>query len=352
MQYKFIQMKHLANSSQAVIQVRVSDGELSGVAVTNQFVKNTPRLEGPPVNHMAGTGGASITVSVLDPSQLTGDLYRMTIDATTCCPNRKAYRVLDVDRDRWVVDRALEMDGVSEGPPFDGVRLIIKDFDPPVVDLEHTGWSKGSSTVETSVYLPEINLGTEVLKGAAYPADYLITLRDHISDTSSSAYGAQPVHMYFDVWNITEKAMADVIFIDTDGNQTISRLDELFVLFGDEPYLTWALLFCGPPSAVPPRAGDEFMLCTLKPLTFEDVYEFRTVSMASQKGDINTDQFVDVSDVLLVVSFILQTASPSEEEFWAADCNGQTGICEGDGLVNALDIVQMARIILGLDECR
>ena len=57
-------------------------------------------------------------------------------------------------------------------------------------------------------------------------------------------------------------------------------------------------------------------------------------------GDINEDGFINVTDIVVIVSFILNQADPSEYESWAADTNG-------DGLVNVVDIVVMIDIILG-----
>ena len=248
---------------------------------------------------------------------------------------------------------ATQLDGVSEGPLFDGIRLIIQDFDPPVVDMEKTGWSVGTSNLEISVYLPEINLGTEVLKGIPYPADYIITLRDYVADTSSGAYGSTPVPMYFDIWNVTDNREADAIFVDVDNNQTLSRLDELFILlpFGVEPELTWTLFFGGQPSALNPQPGDVFELTTRKPLGIDDVYEFRAVTTSPKKGDVNYDYVIDVLDVSVAVDIILNNVDPTVEEVWAADCNGVHGMCDGDGSINVLDIIKIIRIILGLDEC-
>ena len=56
-------------------------------------------------------------------------------------------------------------------------------------------------------------------------------------------------------------------------------------------------------------------------------------------GDMNGDCFLNVLDVVLLVSFILGE-SPDEYEYSAADINN-------DGDVNVLDVVVLVNIILG-----
>ena len=56
-------------------------------------------------------------------------------------------------------------------------------------------------------------------------------------------------------------------------------------------------------------------------------------------GDVNFDTFIDILDVVLLVSFVLDTSQPSEQELIAGDLNL-------DGEVNVLDVVQLVAVIL------
>ena len=59
------------------------------------------------------------------------------------------------------------------------------------------------------------------------------------------------------------------------------------------------------------------------------------------KGDVNRDGTIDITDVIMVVRIIIwPTFNWREYELWAADFNG-------DGEINALDIVGMIRQVLG-----
>jgi hypothetical protein len=57
-------------------------------------------------------------------------------------------------------------------------------------------------------------------------------------------------------------------------------------------------------------------------------------------GDINNDSLINVQDIVLLISFVLQIDFPTDTEFLAADLNS-------DGLLNILDIVALVNIILG-----
>ena len=56
-------------------------------------------------------------------------------------------------------------------------------------------------------------------------------------------------------------------------------------------------------------------------------------------GDINDDSEVNVIDVVIIVSFILMTDSPTDSEFYAGDVNS-------DGQINVLVVVTIVQMIL------
>ena len=56
-------------------------------------------------------------------------------------------------------------------------------------------------------------------------------------------------------------------------------------------------------------------------------------------GDINNDSMINVQDIVLLVSFVLQTEFPTDTEFMAGDYNG-------DGILNILDVVSIVEMIL------
>ena len=57
-------------------------------------------------------------------------------------------------------------------------------------------------------------------------------------------------------------------------------------------------------------------------------------------GDVNFDGELNIVDIVTIVSFVLNTTIPTEEEFLTADMNQ-------DGIVNILDVIQVVGEILG-----
>ena len=57
-------------------------------------------------------------------------------------------------------------------------------------------------------------------------------------------------------------------------------------------------------------------------------------------GDVNFDGTLNIVDIVTIVSYVLNTTIPTEEEFLTADMNQ-------DGIVNILDVIQVVGEILG-----
>ena len=67
------------------------------------------------------------------------------------------------------------------------------------------------------------------------------------------------------------------------------------------------------------------------------------VAFAKKKGDVNSDDTVNILDLVRVVNIILEDQA-TEYERWAADCNG-------DGNIDILDVVGIVNVILGTGTC-
>ena len=57
-------------------------------------------------------------------------------------------------------------------------------------------------------------------------------------------------------------------------------------------------------------------------------------------GDVNFDGYLNVADIVTIVSYVLNTTIPTEEEFLTADMNQ-------DGIINILDVISLVSEILG-----
>ena len=284
---RVLQIGPLANSNRAVLHVTASNASGSGFDKTSVFVKRSQRQSGPEADRTRGFGG-KVTVNIVDPTQLTGNLYRAVITDST---GGKWYDVFNVDTGLKTVRQALvPFDGVTEGPLFDGIRLLVKDYAHAEADIAGSRWEIGSSTYQFSISLPVIDMGGYILTGVAYPADYGITLSSTVVDTSSAAiFGAERVPMRFEVRNITENRRAEVVYLDGDANGELSRLDEIYILEPDSlgnPQLTWGLLLQGSPAKPAPAAGDMFTFRTFKPIRSGDTFEFRGTIVSVARADL------------------------------------------------------------------
>jgi hypothetical protein len=268
-QVRWVDVHSLANSDRAVVALTVDNGVRTARASSYPFTKNTSRSPGPDAAHTSGVSGATVRVNVVSPSALTGHTYRVTFeDATT---TQKQYRVRDVNLGTDVVVRGTELDGVKEGPLFDGVRLVIADVTVARVIADSTRWVVGSATLNPTVRVAS--------GGRANFFDYRITLFSSVVDTSLSGFGPPATPMKFIVWNMTKNRQTDVVFYDVNGDNTIGSDVTITIVEPDSSgnrAPAWSLVFVWQPDVVSPVAGDEFRLCTTKPLGSSDVYEFTT----------------------------------------------------------------------------
>ncbi len=276
-QMRRIGIGSLANSTQAVIALTVDNGKMTSRARSYTFAKITPRLPGTAVTRTAGSSAATVTIHVLSPSALTGHHYQVRFDDTSFA--QKQYMVWDVDRGISVVQHATELDGVKEGPLFDGIRLVIADVTVPRVITDSTRWTKGSATLNPSVRVPS--------GGKPNFNDYRITLFSTVVDTSKGGFGPGPTPMKFLVWNVTKNRKADVVYNNANGDNTIGPDVRIDILEPDSQGSlapVWSLVFLGQGGDILPVPGDQFVLSTVKPLTSSDVYEFTGAISSVQPG--------------------------------------------------------------------
>ena len=336
----------MPNSPFFRIRLRGTDGSIESADTSGLFTVENERTILPVSNfrHIEGDGSGTIGGNVVDSSKLTGHVYRVVFDDTLS--QQKTYNVLDLDAGSFVVKDAIEMDGVTEGPAFGGVRLVIFDYPQAAIDPTLTGWVVGKTDLDHSISLPELNSGTDIIKGYPYPADYRLNFHDHLVDTSSSFLGAIPIPIYFDMWNITEDRQVEVVFVELDQNGEISPHDQVYIIEKNkqgELMLSWMIVFSGSQVYRPPQPGDEFLLATLKPFTHRDVFEFTTASCVNV-GDVNGDDVTNILDVVVIVRHVLEIELIIGSDFWRADYNA-------DGQVNGLDVVGIVNVILGIGEC-
>ncbi|HTY38738.1 MAG TPA: alpha/beta hydrolase-fold protein [Bacteroidota bacterium] len=286
----------VSNASSYLIKIRASDGVLASEAISGSVRIQNARSTLGGLKHVSGTGDGTVTADIVDPSRLTGHVYRVEFNDTSA--SRKTYSVIDKTRNSVLVSSvAYSRDG-TEGPMFDGLRLAV--VDPPAVvnNRDSTRWTKGSSTLSAVVSTPVIYAGPDTIRGIAYPADYEIRISDRVVDTSSSYLGAAPTPIYFTVWNVTEHHRVDVVFGELDNNGRISRFDELYILEktpGGQQIVAWEIFFSGDDRAILPSAGDVFSIGTTKPLRSGDMFEFTSIASSLPSTTIDLPFIAELS---------------------------------------------------------
>ncbi|MFQ5605262.1 MAG: endonuclease/exonuclease/phosphatase family protein, partial [bacterium] len=266
------------NSQFYLVRLRAADAATEITVTSELFAVENARTTLPASQfaHTEGRGDGYITGAVVDSSRLTGHLYRVTFDDTLF--EQTTYDVFDKETHSFVVQHAGELDGETEGPRFDGMHLIVFDYSEAEINQMTTGWSKGPTTLGFAISTPTVIVNGQRMESLSYPADYKITLFDSVVDSTSHAFGFDPKPIKFKVWNLTENRRTEILFSEFDHNQTVSDLDKLTILEPNELgdlQLSWNIFFQGASNHIPPAAGDEFTLTTLKPFTHRDVFEFR-----------------------------------------------------------------------------
>ena len=81
-------------------------------------------------------------------------------------------------------------------------------------------------------------------------------------------------------------------------------------------------------------------ISTRLPWFFDYIGEPEDDFVVELYGDVNFDGYLNVTDIVTIVSFVLNTVIPTEEEFLTADMNQ-------DNIVNILDVISLVGEILG-----
>jgi len=268
---------HLPNSNNYQIKISCTDGEYWAEDTSGYFsVQNQSSLIDN-IDHSSGYGGGIVSARIVDDASLTSHQYQLSFDDTSF--NYLVYNVDDLTENQRVISNATETSGRTEGPIFDGIRLLIKNYKQAEIDPQKSEWEIGTTKLNIAFTIAEVHTGAEVIRGYAQPSDYRIEISDTIVGNSSNAYGAPQKPLKFTVYNTTEQREVPVIFFDHDNNQTASRLDQIYFVEPDSignDRMTWFMYLDGEEDANPPAPGDIYHFCTLKPFSSNDRFIFTT----------------------------------------------------------------------------
>jgi hypothetical protein len=199
------------NSSNFYLKAIVRSNSDSGFYEVKHIVLNNERLIFPDStisfrNNSPATG--TFEVRVINQSQVTGDDYITEFESVD---GHLVYDVIDATSGVKLIDDAVETDGISEGPYFDGLRLFIKDDELKEID-SLSGWNNsGIFPLHFS------KMGTT---SPAKRSDYRIEIAELGVDTSnywvyqSTTMPAIPVN--FKVFNLSENRYIEFAFRERD----------------------------------------------------------------------------------------------------------------------------------------
>jgi hypothetical protein len=275
-----------ANGPYQRIRITCTDGVHTVADTSQRFLVDNQRAALPDslFRHVQGSGDGFLHVHITDPSKMNGHTYRVLFDDTSS--STKTYSVIDLSTQTQVVVKATALGGESEGPLFDGLRLVIADYPQAIPDTHATRWIQGQSTVSPMIRLASINPGGVPLHGVPYAADYQIAIHDQAVDTSLALFGLSATPMRFSIRNVTENHRVDVIYIDLDENGKLSATDFIYIFEkGSELLLTWEVFFTTTEPSLLPAPGDTLLLKFLKPFSSRDIFEFTVTTTDLAAGD-------------------------------------------------------------------
>jgi len=353
------------------------------------------------VTHVAGNGDVDITVTVIDPSRITGDTYRVTF-SNDPGDGALTWNLENVTTGMPLLNRQRNFSGDSPNPIVEGLLVTLEggigvplDFtDYTVTPVSNTGnyaidsyyvsgWAIsaqaadvfGTGTSDVSILKNDIELrftgeygakvGTviPVKEGTGSIATIYRApdMANHPLNPNPGSGDRFTVRIPFEVWDVDRNMQVNLLVYDRTQNPTddpfyaFSPGDRMYVFLNALPYkeevlteaddamLTWNLVFRNTDW----QKGDVVRIQYDDPLQAGiDVYEFSTTAFTQfdiLKGDINHDGSVDISDVVMNINFILQNEDPTGEQEYAADYNS-------DLRVNIADVVGMINRILDLSK--
>ena len=261
------------NGAAMMLKLTCSDGTGTTTVLVSPVVIMNPRtyLSSASFRHPSGSGDGTVRAAIVEKGKITNSQYALSFQAST--GDRLLYTMRDL------TTGAIKCSGIpvsalgNEGPLFDGIRLIIEQYEHPAACDDSSRWLAGASTLKSNTSLLYLILGADTLKGTPSPFDYELRLYDHVVDTSSDYQGAIPVQTKFIIRRKQDGRQVKAAFNDFDNNGTISAFDELYFL---EPQndgvskLTWYVFFTKGNPDIEPQAGDIHLIRILKPFTEND----------------------------------------------------------------------------------
>ncbi len=273
--------------------------------IVEDFIINNDRLifEDSLINLTSNIPATGIfEVHIVKQWKLTGHDYVVEFDSTS--GDQLSYNVYDQSTGLKVVDDATEVNGVVEGPYFDGIRLYIENDTLEPIEMI-SGWN--NAEVYDFVFNQFI-WPIPLIIGSPIRADFEIPIGEVGLDTSESiilgtySFPSKPVN--FTVQNLSTGKKQKFGFIESDtstgqGKFSIDGIfkDRIIILDEDENgnqiFTYWTFLSTAG-GFRQPATGDTLFLFTTKPFLKGDSIFFSTQNITSieNEADIPEDYFL------------------------------------------------------------
>lgn len=266
------------NSSEGYLVLTAHAGSDSTVRTSSWLRKQSSGLidSSTTLQHIMGVSNALL--SLRNVGDYTRPDHEFHVDFDFDEEEEVFYRIIDT----MIGDTLVKMGkpGITEGPEFAGMRLMVTD---PVtaVNREASGWKEELGQFEAKFALsnfPSLNVA-----GTPHRADFRLVFADAVVDTSelvmigTTEVDAVPVP--FTVYNMTEGKQQEFAFID-GSDYPATMLHSIILLMDSldgELVPTWQVSFSSSSlegTVNEPTDGDTLLLYITKSLAEDDLYSF------------------------------------------------------------------------------
>ncbi|MGQ9642346.1 MAG: hypothetical protein ACUVT3_00645 [Ignavibacterium sp.] len=206
----------------------------------------------------------------------------------------------------YPIYQSTAMKGEDSNPVFNGVKLLLNDFDGLRFDQQRSKWSRSDLNIPVSVGLSSLGAAN---RKTLWPADYIITFSDTYIDSAKYFKLGSPlttIQVKYKVEEVTS-GVPQRIWTILKENAVVdtawSRGDEIiFYKPGAQAVstdtLTWGIIF-GQMTASDssmPRNGDQYYFYTQRPFSTSDVFKLST-----KAGSVNNELAKSRLDNIYVV---------------------------------------------------